>query len=487
MKWFNEKGASLGFCITLALLAAILICALFVSCGRTHSSGVGARHAVPRAGLRPAPTIPPSDILKQIDAYPAPKGVEAATWTKLTAELKRLLTARANRETAGGDAGSTTSSVGVDLRVDPAVKRADTQVRPYGEMGASAPAASGAGRRARQSSAAGKSISVAPTGTMNAVTDLKATVDSAGSVATLTWTEVLPGDYDNNGVVDIADLIPVALYYGQRTDSGPDDAHRLVNGDANPEINIWDLGAIAGNYAAHIQGYQVWRGHWNGSSTDWETSFLPNRSDPAQTAFSVDRPSPPPPSRRPSYWYGNIIYNDTDKNNIRYKVVAYGDGAPGAESNEAAVPSTTFSVSGKVTLLGNGLAGVTLTLAPSGLHATTQADGTYAISGVANGSYTLTPTATGYVFTPSAIPVTVNGADVVGLDFTATGGLADSAWPKFRGNAQNTGQSPYIGAQTNHVKWTFTTSFGVASSPAVAADGTVYVGSDDGYLYAFGP
>jgi outer membrane protein assembly factor BamB len=444
MKWFNEKGASLGFTITTALLAAIIICALFVSCGRTHSqSGVWSRGSgvkdkngntstsVPDSGLKTQDSGLALDaILRDIDAYQPPKGVDAARFASLKAELKRLLTTRA--------AGS-------------------------------------------------KSLSIVPSGTMNAVTDLAATVNPTGTQATLTWTEALPGDYDNNGVVDIGDLIPLALYFGQRTDSGPDDAHRLVNGDANPEVNIWDLGAIAGNYASHLQGYQVWRGHWNGSSTDWETAFRPNVANPSNTSFSADRTATPPATSRPVYTYLDDITGLADKTNVRYKVTAYGDGAAGAESNEAAVPATTFSVSGKVTLMGAGLAGVTLTLAPSGLHATTQADGTYAISGIANGSYTVTPTATGYVFTPAVLPVTVSGANVVGLDFTATGGLANSAWPKFHGNAQNTGQSPYIGAQTNHVKWTFQTGDWVQSSPAIGKDGTIYVGSYDRKLYALNP
>ena len=36
-------------------------------------------------------------------------------------------------------------------------------------------------------------------------------------------------------------------------------------------------------------------------------------------------------------------------------------------------------------------------------------------------------------------------------------------------------------------KWEYTTVAGVQSSPAIGADGTVYVGGFDGKLYAFGP
>ena len=70
---------------------------------------------------------------------------------------------------------------------------------------------------------------------------------------------------------------------------------------------------------------------------------------------------------------------------------------------------------------------------------------------------------------------------------TPKSGLADSAWPKFRHNAQNTGRSPYTGPQTPELKWTFITDGSVASSPAIGADGTIYVGSNDNNLYAINP
>ncbi|MBI2391973.1 MAG: PQQ-like beta-propeller repeat protein, partial [Deltaproteobacteria bacterium] len=60
---------------------------------------------------------------------------------------------------------------------------------------------------------------------------------------------------------------------------------------------------------------------------------------------------------------------------------------------------------------------------------------------------------------------------------------ADSPWPKFRGNAAQDGRSaqkPKPGGKA----WTFRTGKGIFSSPIVAADGTVYVGSADRNFYA---
>jgi parallel beta-helix repeat protein len=58
-------------------------------------------------------------------------------------------------------------------------------------------------------------------------------------------------------------------------------------------------------------------------------------------------------------------------------------------------------------------------------------------------------------------------------------------WPMFRQNAQHTGLSPYdTAANAGRLLWSITTDSWMDSSPAIGVDGTVYVGSMDGYLYA---
>ena len=39
-------------------------------------------------------------------------------------------------------------------------------------------------------------------------------------------------------------------------------------------------------------------------------------------------------------------------------------------------------------------------------------------------------------------------------------------------------------SSTDYLKWRYKTHAAVYSSPAIGTDGTIYVGSDDGYLYA---
>jgi hypothetical protein len=80
-------------------------------------------------------------------------------------------------------------------------------------------------------------------------------------------------------------------------------------------------------------------------------------------------------------------------------------------------PPTSYSLSGTVTSGGNGLAGVTLTAGTA--SATTNGAGAYTIAGLANGTYTVTPTLTGYSFTPGSSSQTVTGANVTGVNFSA--------------------------------------------------------------------
>jgi hypothetical protein len=61
-----------------------------------------------------------------------------------------------------------------------------------------------------------------------------------------------------------------------------------------------------------------------------------------------------------------------------------------------------------------------VTVAVDSTHsATTDANGNYTISGLQDGSYTVTPSLNGYTFTPATKQVTISGADVNGTDFTA--------------------------------------------------------------------
>ena len=69
---------------------------------------------------------------------------------------------------------------------------------------------------------------------------------------------------------------------------------------------------------------------------------------------------------------------------------------------------------------------------------------------------------------------------------TAQGLQAGSPWPMFRQNTLHTGLGIGSGA-TSTLKWKFVTGANVNGSPAIGADGTIYVGSYDDNVYAINP
>lgn len=81
------------------------------------------------------------------------------------------------------------------------------------------------------------------------------------------------------------------------------------------------------------------------------------------------------------------------------------------------VSNPTGSISGTIT---PATAGMTVNLTgPANGTTSTDASGNYAFNNLQNGSYTVTPAASGYTFTPPSQNVPVNGAAVPGINFTA--------------------------------------------------------------------
>lgn len=103
-----------------------------------------------------------------------------------------------------------------------------------------------------------------------------------------------------------------------------------------------------------------------------------------------------PPSR-------NITINGTDVSGVNFTAA-----------------EQTFSISGTLSPAPAG-SGATVALSGSA-NATTAANaaGVYTFTGLADGSYILTPMNAGYSFTPASQNVTVNGANVSGVNFTGS-------------------------------------------------------------------
>jgi hypothetical protein len=79
------------------------------------------------------------------------------------------------------------------------------------------------------------------------------------------------------------------------------------------------------------------------------------------------------------------------------------------------------TIAGRVTSGGASLGGVTVTLSGAGAATTTtDAQGRYSFIGLANGTYTVTPSRSSHTFTPTSRPVTLSGTAAVGVDFVAS-------------------------------------------------------------------
>ncbi|HXN53048.1 MAG TPA: SdrD B-like domain-containing protein [Candidatus Acidoferrum sp.] len=99
-------------------------------------------------------------------------------------------------------------------------------------------------------------------------------------------------------------------------------------------------------------------------------------------------------------------------------------GCSGVVSNSS--PSTPppqgqiYSVSGTISPTTGG-SGATVALSgAASATATANSSGAYTFTGLAKGTYAVTPSRTGYTFNPTSQSTTVNGANVTGINFTAT-------------------------------------------------------------------
>ena len=85
----------------------------------------------------------------------------------------------------------------------------------------------------------------------------------------------------------------------------------------------------------------------------------------------------------------------------------------------ASCSTPTYSISGTVS--GDTASGVTMNLTgDASASTTTDSSGNYTFSGLADGSYTVTPSESGYTFSPSSIDVTISGANQSGKNFTSS-------------------------------------------------------------------
>ncbi len=132
---------------------------------------------------------------------------------------------------------------------------------------------------------------------------------------------------------------------------------------------------------------------------------------------------------------------------------------------------TTYAISGAVTTA-TGAAIPNVGIAVSGNNistsVTTNASGQYSVTGLASGSsYTLTPSLSGYTFSPVSQSVPVNGANVTGRNFTGT--ASSSGGTSLSNGVAVTGLS---GAQGATLRYTLQVPAGATNLRFVTTGGT---------------
>ncbi len=116
--------------------------------------------------------------------------------------------------------------------------------------------------------------------------------------------------------------------------------------------------------------------------------------------------------------------NTTDQT-VEYEIsvtVTCSEGESASSSFDQEVLAKTYSISGTVTDSGTGEGVEGVTVGTDGHSDTTAADGTYTISGLVMGTYTVTPSLAEYTFTETSEEVTVNETEgnATGVDFVGT-------------------------------------------------------------------
>jgi len=162
----------------------------------------------------------------------------------------------------------------------------------------------------------------APGGARNQPRNVQAYMDPQSCCVVLYWEEANLGDYNNDGEVGLGDLVPVGYRYGRlSTDGFEDEWDRLVDGNADGEINRRDVWLIAENFGALLSGYRVYRRP--AGRPKREEVLLKHRTSPL-LPLSVHRPVEWDPARPIAYrYYDRDVTASGKLSEWIYRIVPY--------------------------------------------------------------------------------------------------------------------------------------------------------------------
>lgn len=315
-----------------------------------------------------------------------------------------------------------------------------------------------------------KRVATAPTSELSQVTDFQVS-SVTGEGTTYSWTYRNQGDFDQNGEVNLADITPIALKFGMALGQAGWVAAQPVDGDGNGEINLSDITPLAMNFNNVVQGYLLL------------VSATPE--DPESWTILVSVPfSAGVMPEEGGYLQFSILVADPPVGSYLQVSPYYGDPEASPEIGSA----------------GNEVLAAELE-APQDLAAS-KGD----FSAQIRLDWTQSSGATGYEIYRDSIDSPFESVGDVTEWFDEVGDLDEHAyWLKSiyptgtspfgdpaTGFASRQGDwwmlgrepmhnalSPIQGPQDNDLKWVFQAGENIMySSPSIAADGTVYIGTD---------
>lgn len=177
-----------------SLMAILTLCLMCMACG-------GQTTGVTPASPPPPGNLPHSraDALAQLDALPVPAGVDARLFAEIKGTLKAML----------------------------------------------------------EHAPPGKFTSTPPLGLQNRIIDLTTGIDDSGNKG-IQWNYKNVGDYDLNSEVNISDITPIGVHFGDTAASADwKTAGRFADGDGNGEVNLADITPIGINFGHRVASYAV--------------------------------------------------------------------------------------------------------------------------------------------------------------------------------------------------------------------------------------
>ena len=93
-------------------------------------------------------------------------------------------------------------------------------------------------------------------GDANCVKDVSLSQDEDDHYV-ITWHYRNVGDYDQNGIVEIADVTQLAIHFGESVGEDKNTLAAVIDGDDSGSVDIGDITPIAINYGAEVTGYIV--------------------------------------------------------------------------------------------------------------------------------------------------------------------------------------------------------------------------------------